>query len=176
MPSGSWPASVGQAIRALGLSFHDVLALGDAENDLDFFEASGWTACPINAVPELKDRADWIFPGGDGAALAQAIPGPILGGLLPVARSRRHRVALGWSAETAAEVTIPERGVNVLIQGDPPSGKSWAPGGVAAGARAGRRGPAGVRRARPLDAPTGQEGRAHRDGARAPPGAPAAPR
>lgn len=127
-PGVSKGVGVGQAVRALGLSFHDVLALGDAENDLDFFEACGWTACPVNAVPELKDRADWIFPGEDGEGVASAITGPILGGLLPVARSRRHRVALGWSAETAAEVAVPERGVNVLIQGDPLAGKSWLAG------------------------------------------------
>jgi phosphoglycolate phosphatase-like HAD superfamily hydrolase len=127
-PGISKGTGVAQAIRALGLSFHDVLGLGDAENDLDFFEACGWTACPINAVPELKDKADWIFPNEDGASVAQAITGPILSGLLPVARSRRHRVALGWSAETSEEVAIPERGVNVLIQGDPLSGKSWLAG------------------------------------------------
>jgi hydroxymethylpyrimidine pyrophosphatase-like HAD family hydrolase len=127
-PGVSKGAGVEQAIRALGLSFHDVLALGDAENDLDFFTACGWTACPANAVPELKDRADWIFPGDNGASIAAAITGPILGGLLPVTRSPRHQVALGWSAETAQEVTIAERGINVLIQGDPLSGKSWLAG------------------------------------------------
>jgi hydroxymethylpyrimidine pyrophosphatase-like HAD family hydrolase len=121
-------AGVREAIRALGLSFHDVLALGDAENDLDVFAACGWTACPINGVPELKDLADWIFPGDDGAGIAGAITGPILGGLLPVARSPRHRIAVGWSSETAEEVMVPERGVNLLVQGDPLSGKSWLAG------------------------------------------------
>jgi hypothetical protein len=129
LPSGvSKGAGVREAIRALGLSFHDVLALGDAENDLDFFAACGFGACPLNAVPELKDRADWIFPGEDGDGIGAAITGPILGGTLPVARSARHRLALGWSAPTAEEVMIPERDVNVLIQGDPLSGKSWLAG------------------------------------------------
>jgi phosphoglycolate phosphatase-like HAD superfamily hydrolase len=127
-PGVSKGEGVEQAIRALGLSFHDVLALGDAENDLDLFEACGWTACPANAVPELKDRADWVFPGDDGASIEAAITGPILGGLLPVARSRRHQMVLGWSAETSEEAVLPERGVNVLIQGDPLSGKSWLAG------------------------------------------------
>ena len=119
---------VRQAVRALGLAHHDVLALGDAENDLDLFAACGWTGCPVNAVPELKDRADFIFPGENGSGVARAIAGPILGNLLPVARSPRHRLALGWVAETAEPVEIPERGVNVLIQGDPLSGKSWLAG------------------------------------------------
>ena len=64
---------VRQAVRALGLAHHDVLALGDAENDLDLFAACGWTACPVNAVPELKDRADFIFPGENGSGVARAI-------------------------------------------------------------------------------------------------------
>jgi len=119
---------VSQAMRALGLSPHDVLALGDAENDLDLFAACGWTACPVNAVPELKDRADWIFPGENGFGIARAILGPILGHLLPIARSTRHRLSLGWVGDTAETVEIPERGVNVLIHGDPLSGKSWLAG------------------------------------------------
>jgi hypothetical protein len=58
----------------------------------------------------------------------RAINGPILGGLLPVARSGRHQVVLGWSAQTSEKAVIAERGVNVLIQGDPLSGKSWLAG------------------------------------------------
>ena len=121
--------AVEQAIRALGLSFHDVLALGDAENDVDLFGACDWRACPGNAVPALQDAADWIFPGDDGASIAAAIEGPILGGQLPVARSHRHRVVLGWSP-SAEEVLVAERGVNVLIQGDAIAGKSWLAGAL----------------------------------------------
>src|SRR3990172_6493901 len=73
-------------IREIGLSFHDVLALGDAENDLDLFEACGWAGCPVNAVPSLWERADWIFPGEDGEAMAKAIAGPILNELLSLPR------------------------------------------------------------------------------------------
>jgi hypothetical protein len=131
LPAGiSKGAGVRQVIRALGLSFHDVLALGDAENDLDLFEACGWAGCPASAVPALQDRADWIFPGDDGAAVARAIAGPILRAGLAVDRSPRHRVALGWAVETSEVVTIPVRGVNVLIYGDPLSGKSWLAGAL----------------------------------------------
>jgi hydroxymethylpyrimidine pyrophosphatase-like HAD family hydrolase len=129
-PGISKGTGVRQAIQALGVSFHDVLGVGDAENDLDLFEACGWTACPGNGVQELKDRADWVFPGQNGSAMAQAIVGPILGDRLPLARSRRHRVAIGWSTETAEAVTVPERGVNVLVQGDTLSGKSWLAGAL----------------------------------------------
>src|SRR3972149_3622884 len=116
--------------RARGLSFHDVLALGDAENDLDLFDACGWAGCPGSAVPELMRRADWTFPGEDGAAIARAIVGPLLNGLLPLDRSARQRIALGWTAATAASVSLPARGINVLIHGDPLSGKSWLAGAL----------------------------------------------
>lgn len=118
------------AIRALGLSFHDVLAMGDAENDLALLEACGWAGCPDNAVAELKERADWVFPGANGEAVARAIAGPILGGALPLDRSLRHRVPLGWALGTLEAVAIPERGVNVLVHGDVGSGKSWLAGAL----------------------------------------------
>ena len=121
---------VAQVIRALGLSFHDVLALGDAENDLPLFEVCGWCACPSNAFDGLQARADWVFPGTDGEAIACALEDSILPERLSVARSRRHRIAVGWAVGSAEPVTIPERGVNVLIQGDPLSGKSWMVGAL----------------------------------------------
>ena len=129
VPAGvSKGEGVRQVVREFGLSFHDVLAIGDAENDLGLFEACGWTACPENAVPALKERADWVFPGENGVAVAAALAGPVLGGLLPP--SARHRIMLGWAAETSEPVTVPARGVNVLIQGDSFSGKSWLAGGL----------------------------------------------
>jgi len=121
---------VRHVIRELGLSPHDVLALGDAENDLDLFEACGFTGCPANAVPVLRERADWVFPGENGRAVAAAIAGPILGGDLRVDGSLRHQVELGWAAGTAERVTVPSRGANLLIHGDPASGKSWLTGAL----------------------------------------------
>lgn len=131
LPAGiSKGSGVRQVIRALGLSFHDVLALGDAENDLDFFEACGWAGCPSNAVAPLAAQADWVFPGHDGDAIARAVVGSLLPGGLPLDLSPRHRVPLGWVVESAEPVTIPERGINVLVQGDPLSGKSWLTGSL----------------------------------------------
>ena len=71
--------SVRHVIRMLGLSARDVLALGDAENDAALFEACGFSGCPGDAMEELKARADWVFPGDNGAAIAAAL-GRIAGG------------------------------------------------------------------------------------------------
>lgn len=129
LPTGvSKGTGVQQAVRLLGLSPLDVLALGDAENDLPLFEACGWCACPASGGPEVQERADWIFPGENGQSIAAAIAGPILSGRLPPWRAPRHHVALGWTATTSEPVTVPVRGANVLIHGDPLSGKSWLAG------------------------------------------------
>jgi hypothetical protein len=131
LPEGiSKGTGVGQAIRAMGLSSHDVLAVGDAENDVALFEACGWGACPANAVPELFERADWVFPGESGQAVAAAVTGLILPGRIALAESPRHRFRLGWAAATGEVVSLAERGINVLVQGDPLSGKSWLAGGM----------------------------------------------
>jgi hydroxymethylpyrimidine pyrophosphatase-like HAD family hydrolase len=131
LPSGiSKGTGVRRVIRRQGLSFHDVLAIGDAENDLELFAACGFTACPGNAVAEVLHAADWVFPGDNGSAIASAIAGPILGGTLPAPRSARERIDLGWARATAEPVTIPAHGINVLAQGDSLSGKSWLAGGL----------------------------------------------
>ena len=129
-PGVSKGTGLRQVLRDLGLSFHDVLGFGDAENDLPFFEACGLTACPENGVPALRERADWVVAGEDGAAIADAITGGGLGGTLSLARIPRHQIQLGWAAETSEPVTIPARGVNVLVHGDPLSGKSWLAGAL----------------------------------------------
>ena len=120
---------VRHVIRMLGLSARDVLAVGDAENDLELFEACGFSACPGDAVEELKARADWVFPGKNGAAIAGALPG-IAGGGLILPAGPRHRIRLGWAAPTAVPVTIPGRDANILIEGDAHSGKSWLTGAL----------------------------------------------
>lgn len=120
---------VRRALRFFRLSFQDVLAFGDAENDLPLFAACGWSACPQNAEPALRESADWVFPGYDADSVAAAISGPVLTGL-PMQHSRRHRIHLGWQSATSEPVSIPARAVNVLIHGDSASGKSWLAGAL----------------------------------------------
>lgn len=131
LPSGvSKGSGVQHVLRVLGLSPHDVLAIGDAENDLPLFDACGFSACPGDSLGAIRDRVDWVFPGAHGDGVATAITTLVLGDRLPVQRSPRHRIAVGWVAATSGPVTIPARGVNVLIHGDPHSGKSWLAGAI----------------------------------------------
>jgi len=131
LPHGVSKASgVRPVIGMLGLSHRDVLALGDAENDLDLYEACGFAACPGNAVAGVKARADWVFPGDNGAAIAAALDDLIVDGRLSLPASARHRLRLGWAARTAEPATVPARDVNLLVQGDAHSGKSWLTGAL----------------------------------------------
>jgi hydroxymethylpyrimidine pyrophosphatase-like HAD family hydrolase len=131
LPSGvSKGSGVQQVLRFLELSPHDVLALGDAENDLALFDACGFSACPGNSIAVVRERVDWVLPGGAGADVAAAIVGPVLEDRLAVQHSPRHRIALGWGATTSEPISIPARRINVLIHGDPHSGKSWLAGAL----------------------------------------------
>jgi hydroxymethylpyrimidine pyrophosphatase-like HAD family hydrolase len=122
-------SSVRHVIRMLGLSARDVLALGDAENDADLFDACGFSGCPGNAVEELRARADWVFPGDNGTSIAGALA-RIVDGRLTLPATGRHRVRLGWATPTAEPVMVPGRDANLLIQGDTHSGKSWLTGAL----------------------------------------------
>ena len=131
LPAGvSKGSGVQQALRVLGLSSHDVLALGDAENDLPLFDACGFSGCPGDSLPAVLERVDWVFPGVHGTGIAAAITEQILPDRLTVPDSLRHRISIGWVAATSGPVTIPARGVNMLIHGDPHSGKSWLAGAL----------------------------------------------
>lgn len=131
LPSGvSKGSGVQQALRLMGLSPHDVLAVGDAENDLPLFDACGFSGCPGDSLPAVRERVDWVFPGAHGDGIAAAITEQILPDGLAVQHSPRHRISIGWVAATSGPVTIPARGVNVLIHGDPHSGKSWLAGAL----------------------------------------------
>ena len=139
LPAGvSKGSGVQQALRVLGLSPHDVLALGDAENDLPLFDACGFSGCPGDSLPAVRERVDWVFPGVHGDGIAAAITEQILPDRLVVQHSPRHRISIGWAAATSGPVTIPARGVNVLIHGDPHSGKSWLAGALVERLVAGR--------------------------------------
>jgi hydroxymethylpyrimidine pyrophosphatase-like HAD family hydrolase len=115
------------ALRLLRLSEHNVLAIGDAENDHPLLQA-----CELGVVvswgsPALKAIADAVLPGagpGDVAGYLRQAVGQIR---LPAAQIGRHRLQLGHIAR-GGPVTLAVRNRNVLIAGDSCTGKSWVAG------------------------------------------------
>jgi hydroxymethylpyrimidine pyrophosphatase-like HAD family hydrolase len=123
-------SGVTSALFALDVAPRDVLAIGDADNDLPLFDACGWSACPEDALVDVKRCVDWILPGGAGDGVARVIAERILAGKLPPPRRGQHFVHLGWATATGDAVEIPARGVNVLVQGESLCGKSCLVGGL----------------------------------------------
>jgi HAD superfamily hydrolase (TIGR01484 family) len=73
------PASVDKAtglaaaLHELALSPDDVVGVGDAENDLAFLAMCGCGVAVANALPAVKERADRVTQGADGAGVREII-------------------------------------------------------------------------------------------------------
>src|SRR5262249_52325982 len=59
-----------QALKPLCLSPHNVVGIGDAENDQAFLSACGCAVAVANALPSVRAKADLIV-GEHGAGVAQ---------------------------------------------------------------------------------------------------------
>jgi len=145
LPSGVNKATgLAAALVELGLSAHNVVAVGDAENDHALLQSSECGAAVANALSSLKDRADLVLSEGHGAGVRELIDRLIADDLASVAPSlARHQLLLGKAvsaATTAAsasstaaapiEVTIDPYEGNVLICGTSGSGKSTITNGL----------------------------------------------
>jgi hydroxymethylpyrimidine pyrophosphatase-like HAD family hydrolase len=55
-----------------GIPMERIMAIGDNYNDMEMIRAAGWGVAMGNAVPELKEAADWITLTNDENGLAVA--------------------------------------------------------------------------------------------------------
>ena len=115
------------ALATLRLSAHNAIGIGDAENDhalLDTCElgiAVGWGS------PALQAAADEVLAAPRPGALATYIRQVAARPRLPPGRATRRNVLLGTDLN-CDPVLLPIHGRNVLVAGDPGSGKSWITG------------------------------------------------
>jgi HAD superfamily hydrolase (TIGR01484 family) len=70
------------ALKRLGLSPHNVVAVGDAENDQAFLNACGCAVAVANALPSVKEKADFVVADHSAgvAELAEILTGTDLAG------------------------------------------------------------------------------------------------
>ena len=74
LPSGTTKATgLGAALREMGLSPHNVVAVGDAENDDALLSLCECSAAVANALPMLQEKADFVTADGDGAGVTELI-------------------------------------------------------------------------------------------------------
>ncbi|TJV44651.1 MAG: HAD-IIB family hydrolase [Mesorhizobium sp.] len=61
------------ALQDLRLSPHNVVGIGDAENDHAFLQACGCSVAVDNAIPAVKNTADLVMPGARGKGVEQLV-------------------------------------------------------------------------------------------------------
>jgi HAD superfamily hydrolase (TIGR01484 family) len=125
LPAGVNKATgLSAALGELGFSPHNVVGIGDAENDHAFLGLCECAAAVANALPMVKEKADLVTKGDHGAGVIELIEELLADDLVGTsARIARHQVLLGSRAD-GSEYRINPVGINLLIAGTSGSGKS----------------------------------------------------
>ena len=111
------------ALEELKLSPHNIVAIGDAENDHAFLESCECSVAVANAIPALKEEADFVTQEARGAGVVELIDKLIDNDLSDLAAGLRGEPILVGSAD-GHPVTLPLYGCNLLVCGQSGSGKS----------------------------------------------------
>jgi len=120
------------ALSSLQLSFHNTVAIGDAENDHAFISSCECGVAVANAVPALKDRADVQMKSENGAAVAQLAEQLLEDDLARYdSFVSRYAIVLGAPEDNSAgQIRISPYRNSILVAGASASGKSTAVAGI----------------------------------------------
>jgi len=117
------------ALAELGISRHNVVAVGDAENDHALLDTAEVGVAVENAVPMLKERADLVTERDHGAGVAELIDQLIADDLHTLTpQLTRHHLVLGKSQAEDQDLLLPPQGINLLVAGSAGSGKTQIAG------------------------------------------------
>jgi energy-coupling factor transporter ATP-binding protein EcfA2 len=112
------------ALDALGLSPHNVVAIGDAENDHALLQAGEAGVAVNNALPSLKKEADLVTSGDHGKGVIDVIEALLSDDLSTLSpRLKKHDLAIG-ETKMGAAMQVPAQGVGILVAGTSGGGKS----------------------------------------------------
>lgn len=110
------------ALERLGISAHNVVGIGDAENDISFLTSCGCAAVVDNAIASLKEQAD-ILTGTRGEGVVQLTAMLVDDDLRSVgSRLARARLDAGTREDSSVVHLTPFE--TVLVTGTSGSGKS----------------------------------------------------
>lgn len=124
LPSGvNKSTGLAVALEELGLSAHNLVGIGDAENDHAFLESCECSAAVANAISSLKEKACFVTKGARGQGVIELIAHLIDNDLAGLdLECRGNRIHLGTLDEQL--VTLPVYGHTILVCGQSGSGKS----------------------------------------------------
>jgi HAD superfamily hydrolase (TIGR01484 family) len=122
LPSGINKATgLSAALEELGLSPHNVVGIGDAENDHAFLSLCECSVAVANALDTLKERVDWVTTGGHGDGTIELVQGLIATDVAHL--EPRQKLLFGKRAD-GSDVWVRPYGKNVLVAGTSGGGKS----------------------------------------------------
>jgi HAD superfamily hydrolase (TIGR01484 family) len=118
------------ALEEVGLSAHNAVGIGDAENDHAFLSLCECSVAVANALPMVKETADFVTRGDHGAGVIELIEELLADDLAGREdRLTRHHILLGTDAD-GREVHVRPYGINLLVVGTSGSGKSTVATGL----------------------------------------------
>jgi hydroxymethylpyrimidine pyrophosphatase-like HAD family hydrolase len=127
LPQGINKASgLREALNTMRLSLHNCLGIGNAENDHALLQACEVGVAVAWGSESLQKIADYFLPGTGPEATAEYIRKVTAHKELPLTRADNRSLRLGETRDGPLNMAI--HGQNVLIAGDPRSGKSWITG------------------------------------------------
>ena len=118
LPAGVNKATgMAEALRDLKLSFHNVVAIGDAENDHAFLKMAELSVAVSNALPMVKETADLVTARSHGAGVVEIIDLMLSNDLATVSELvKRQQLEIGRTAQGSG-VCIAPYATNVLVAG-----------------------------------------------------------
>jgi hypothetical protein len=125
LPAGVNKASgLSAALREMRLSAHNVIGVGDAENDHAFLGLCECAVAVAGALRTVRERADLVTSGDNGAGVVELMNELVESDFhTHEPRLTRHHILLG-TREDGEAVQVHPFGVNLLLAGTSGSGKS----------------------------------------------------
>jgi hypothetical protein len=112
------------ALEELKLSPHNVVGVGDAENDQAFLSECGCSVAVANALQAIKDSTDLRTAASRGAGVTEVITGWLSDPAAMFSGVRKHDIRLGAEIEGGITVSLPSDRGAVLIAGGSGVGKT----------------------------------------------------
>jgi len=114
------------ALKRMNFSPHEVVGVGDAENDHAFLNLCEFSVAVSNALPAIKERADLVTTGDHGDGVAELIGHMVKNDLADFEGTLERRQLKLGTDDRNADVRLSSYGRGILIAGPSGSGKSTA--------------------------------------------------
>ncbi len=126
LPSGVNKATgLRAALEELGISRHNTVGVGDAENDHSFLTLCECGVAVQNALPSLKETASLVTVRDHGEGVVELIDSILENDLRDAFQPRpADRITLGNFGNAEEPFLLPYRSANVLVAGTSGGGKS----------------------------------------------------